>query len=87
MSDTPSARAAQIQTLQDMLKDVENDEVYKAVSRGSISGPSIDRLSSHDRLSSYDPPSYPRRESTASVRTPKSRRSSPVRELFKLPDQ
>lgn len=50
LSDSPTARAAQIQTLQDMLRDVEADEVFQAISRQAVSGPSIGRLSSVDSV-------------------------------------
>lgn len=36
LSDAPRARVAQMQTLDDMMRDVEADEVFQAVARNSI---------------------------------------------------
>jgi hypothetical protein len=61
-----------------MLKDVENDEVYKAVKRNSIAGPNIDRLTSYDRLANFDTlgRTNVRRGSTVSVLIAKPRVST-----------
>ncbi|KAI1295681.1 Uncharacterized protein HDE_05382 [Halotydeus destructor] len=50
LSDTPQARAARVQTLRDMLKDVESDDVFRQIAR-STQAP---RASLHPDLVAYD---------------------------------
>lgn len=45
LSDKPEAKVTQIQTLKDLICDVENDDVYRSVTRGVIGSPEVSILS------------------------------------------
>lgn len=41
LSTKPEARVTQLQTLKDLINDVENDDVYQSVTKGAIGRPDV----------------------------------------------
>jgi len=51
LGDTPQAKEARLQTLRDMLKDVESDEVFRSIVRSTQV--SVKVINSHYLLTSH----------------------------------